>query len=281
MSGTVAYRFESSVSAAGAQDKGIGVSDALVNFGVSEDLGGGLKLSASTGIDIGGNENKGTISRGVNISLATANMGSVTFSSDEGSDYLPIDFFATTAGGHNGSSADRIIYSTPDFNGAKLTVVYADDTGNTTDDAAGAHGVGQTTMAYIVDYAIAGATINYTSVTTDAALNSIVKEAKGFKVGYDFGIAKATYGAYTSTSAANVETKEKALQVTAPVGPIALSVVLGSTQSGTSAKLNGNQITATYALSKRTNVALDLVKYDSATAGVSPARTRMTLTHNF
>jgi hypothetical protein len=281
MSGAMAYRFESSVSKTGAQDKGVGVNDAYITFATSEDLGGGLKLSASSGIDLGSTEDKATIGQGVNISLSTANMGSVTFSSDAASDYLPIDFMAETVGGHNGSSADRIIYKSPSIAGANISFVYADDTGNTTSDAAGAHGVNDTSLTTIVDYSIGALTASAQS-TSLSDLNSLVKKARGYKAKYDFGVAAVSYGNYKSTSAADVITTETSLQVTAPVGPIALSVVLGSQQIGaTATKLKGNQITATYALSKRTNVALDLVKYDSATAGVSPARSRMTLAHSF
>ena len=118
-------------------------------------------------------------------------------------------------------------------------------------------------------------------MSTDANLNTVTKKATGYKASYDFGVAKVAMGSYKTTSQANVATKQTAFQVTAPVGPIALTVSLGSEKIGTGVKYDSNQVSATYALSKRTNVNLDLVKWDSSTTTASPNRTRVTLTHSF
>jgi hypothetical protein len=281
MSGAMAYRFQSQESSTGVGTHGVGVSDAYVTFATSEDLGGGLKLSAVTGIDLGAGEDKASQSPGVTMSLATASMGSVVFSSEESGDYLPMgNADLVTTGGHNGSNADRITYVSPSFNGVTLSYTYQDGTGII--DGPGAHGVGQTVSVTDIDYSAGPLTVGYRTVGTDAELNTALKKASGYKASYDFGVAKVAMGAYKLTAPTTyVVTKQTAFQVTAPVGPIALTVSLGSEKIGTAAKYDSNQISATYALSKRTNVNLDLVKWDSSTTTASPQRTRMTLTHSF
>jgi len=282
MSGAMAYRFQSQESSTGVGTHGIGVSDAYLTFATSEDLGGGMKLSAVTGIDLGAGEDKASQSRGVTMSLATASMGSVVFSSEESGDYLPMgNADLVTTGGHNGSNADRITYVSPSFNGVTLSYTYQDG-GIGGIDGAGAHGVGQTATVTDIDYSVGPLAVGYRSVSTDANLNTVTKKATGYKASYDFGVAKVAMGSYKNTAATTlIVTKQTAFQVTAPVGPIALTVSLGSEKIGTGVKYDSNQVSATYALSKRTNVNLDLVKWDSSTTTASPNRTRVTLTHSF
>ena len=76
ITGAIGARFESSVNAAGTEDKGIGMSDSAIKFSTSEDLGGGLSLAASAGFE---NMTKMAVHLLVPVSLSRSLVSSVLF----------------------------------------------------------------------------------------------------------------------------------------------------------------------------------------------------------
>lgn len=272
MSGTVGFRFQSTVSDAGAQDKGVGVSDSAISLATSEDLGGGMKLSASTGFE--NTYKAGTVTgTGLVIALSTANMGSVSFSTSESGDYLPIDAITTMA---NGTTGDRIAYTSPSFSGFTVGAVYNDGTAG-----AGAHSTTNSNTLFQVSYAAGPLTANYGKLNLKAE-NTVYNSLNRMSVSYDLGVAKVTYGQVSAKSAADVKAKETGLSISAPIASnITVGAQMASSKTGTDAKLKGTNFTASYALSKRTSIALQVKRWDSATAGVSPKDDRLTLVHSF
>jgi predicted porin len=272
ITGAIGARFESSVSAAGEEDKGIGMSDSSIRFAASEDLGGGLSLSASAGFE---NMTKGgSAPAGTGVTLAmSGEFGTVSFSNVESGDYLPNDSITTVG---NGSANDRVQYDTPTINGFKGFIQYGDGTAG-----AGAHSTTNTAMVYGLNYSGGPLSADVAVLKVDTATHTASDGWNRFGATYDLGVATVRYAQISYKSAAAVKGKETGLTLTAPLGALTATAAMASHKDDGSAKLNGTEFSLTYALSKRTSVNASFRKYDSATAGVSPKRDRLTLSHSF
>ena len=272
ISGAIGARFESSVNSAGTEDKGIGMSDSAIKFSVSEDLGAGLSLAASAGFE---NMTKGgSAPAGTGASLAiSGEFGTVSFSNVESSDYLPNDSITTVG---NGTSNDRMQYDTPTINGFKGFVQYGDAA-----NGASTHSTTNTSMVYGLNYSGGPLSADVAVLKVDTSKHTSSDGWNRFGATYDFGVATVRYAQINYKSAAAVKGKETGLTVTAPLGALTASASMASHKDDGSAKLDGTEFSLTYALSKRTSVNATFRKYDSATAGVSPKRDRLTLTHSF
>ena len=272
ITGAIGARFESSVNAAGTEDKGIGMSDSAIKFSTSEDLGGGLSLAASAGFE---NMTKnGAAPAGTGVSIAiSGEFGTVSFSNVESGDYLPNDSITVIG---NGSSNDRMQYDTPTINGFKGFVQYGDGTAG-----AGAHSTTNSSMVYGLNYSGGPLSADVAVLKVDKSQHTTSDGWNRFGATYDLGVASVRYAQINYKSATAVKGKETGLTVTAPLGALTASASMASHKDDGSAKLDGTEFSLTYALSKRTSVNATFRKYDSATAGVSPKRDRLTLTHSF
>jgi predicted porin len=94
-------------------------------------------------------------------------------------------------------------------------------------------------------------------------------------------MAKVSYGQVNSKSPTAVKRKETALSISVPMGALTLSATAAGSKVEGATKLDGTELTASYALSKRTSFVVQKRSYDSATAAISPERTRVTLAHTF
>ena len=272
ITGAIGARFESSVNAAGTEDKGIGMSDSAIKFSTSEDLGGGLSLAASAGFENmtkGGSAPAGT---GVSIAIS-GGFGTVSFSNVESGDYLPNDSITTVG---NGSANDRMQYDTPTINGFKGFVQYGDSAAG-----AGAHSTTNSTMVYGLNYSGGPLSADVAVLKVDTSKHTTSDGWNRFGATYDLGVASVRYAQINYKSNAAVKGKETGLTVTAPMGALTASASMASHKDDGAAKLNGTEFSLTYALSKRTSVNATFRKYDSLTAGVSPKRDRLTLSHSF
>jgi predicted porin len=272
ITGAIGARFESSVNAAGTEDKGIGMSDSAIKFSASEDLGGGLSLAASAGFE---NMTKnGAAPAGTGVSLGiTGGFGSISFSNVESSDYLPNDSITTVG---NGTATDRLAYSSPAINGFTLGISYGDGGAG-----AGTHSTTNTSVVYGLSYAGGPLSADAAVLKVDTAKHTTSDGWNRFGATYDLGVATVRYAQINYKSNAAVKGRETGLTVTAPLGALTASASMASHKDDGSAKLNGTEFSLTYAMSKRTSVNATFRKYDSATAGVSPKRDRLTLTHSF
>ena len=272
ITGAIGARFEASVNAAGTEDKGIGMSDSAIKFSTSEDLGGGLSLAASAGFENmtkGGSAPAGT---GVSIAIS-GGFGTVSFSNVESGDYLPNDSITTVG---NGSANDRMQYDTPTINGFKGFVQYGDSAAG-----AGAHSTTNSTMVYGLNYSGGPLSADVAVLKVDTSKHTTSDGWNRFGATYDLGVASVRYAQINYKSNAAVKGKETGLTVTAPMGALTASASMASHKDDGAAKLNGTEFSLTYALSKRTSVNATFRKYDSLTAGVSPKRDRLTLSHSF
>ena len=276
ITGVAGARFETQTSDAGTETKGFYMSDAVIKFSASEDLGGGLSAAASFGLDgMTTNDAQGAATNtGSTLSVTAAGMGTVAVSNVDPADYLPMEMITTSAFS-NAQEADRATFMSESFNGLKLTVTYSD--GN----SGAGHTTGSTSTTYELDYAVGPFAANLGKLAVDSNTNAVFDNGSRYKVSYDAGVAKITYGAVATTSNVGVKRDETGLTLTAPVGAIALTAMAVSSKTGTDAKLSGSGFSAAYALSKRTALAFEKLSWDSATAGVSPQRTRLSLSHSF
>jgi hypothetical protein len=275
ISGVAGARFETQTADAGTETKGFYMSDAAIKFSASEDLGGGLSATASFGLDgMTTNDAIGATNTGSTLAVTAAGMGTVAVTNVDPADYLPMDMITSSAF-NSAQEADRVSFMSESYNGLKLTVTYSD--GN----SGAGHTVGSTSTVYELDYAVGPFAANMGKMAVDAANNAAFDAGSRYKVSYDAGVAKITYGSVNTTDQDGVKRDETGITVTAPVGAVTLTAMAVSSQTGTNAELGGSGFSAAYALSKRTSVAFEKLTWDSATAGVSPQRTRLTLSHAF
>jgi hypothetical protein len=119
---------------------------------------------------------------------------------------------------------------------------------------------------------------------TDKADADDLQSRVGFKAGYDFGIAKVTYGQLKSDNgtSANGDNTETGLVLSVPMGAITVDASYATSKTGTAAKLTGTGLKATYALSKRTSIAFYTEKHDRlADATKEVEETSLKITHKF
>jgi predicted porin len=282
ISGNVDARYQSAKTSTAAATKGFLISDAQLHFAATEDLGGGTTATARftiDGADSDGLTDAPIAGDGVFLSFANAQLGSVTFSSLDASDYLPNDLVTDQlgAGGvspYNGSVQDRVSYASPMIAGFRFTATMQE----------GAIGTGKsatnTSEVYELDYTAGPLTANVGMLSTDKNVNTALDGYSRFRVGYNFGVAAVTYGQINAKNANAVKDKITAWSVSVPMGAITLGYAYATSKSGTAAKQDGSAFSASYALSKRTSLHAEQVNYETATFS-SAKRTRITARHAF
>jgi len=260
--------------------RGLSVSDNSIFFGVTEDLGGGMKFSGSAGFDAGGRNTAFQPQTGSeNFSMAvTGGFGGVKFASYESDGpfaavaisgaSLPVGVFDANGVGLGKRAREIVTYSTPEFSGFKGALSYVTAAGqfsptpglatNATTNASGAQtgffdsntkvvpalSYSNGPLKAYVEYAMFNA--SYTGV---ASQDSVTQPTA--TVSYDFGVANVAAG---WTKPSNGDTTI-GFGVNAPIG--ALTVGL-ETFSYSSSKTQGTatytDFAVSYALSKRTSV---------------------------
>ena len=288
VSGVVDARYQSAKTSTAAATKGWLMSDAQVVFTANEDLGGGTTATASFTIDNISTDSGGRASAdlataattsaladGVFLRLANANLGSVTFSSVESSDYLPIDLVTDDSAFGNGTIADRVTYTSPAISGFTFSATLQEGGVGAGSGAAGEAKV------YELSYANGPLTANVGMLSVDKNVHASTDGGSRFKVGYNFGVAAVSYGQVSTKAANGDKQKETGLSVTVPMGAITLGAQMASSKVGTAAALKGTAVSAAYALSKRTSLNFEKVSYDVSSSFKDGDRTRFTVRHSF
>jgi hypothetical protein len=274
ISGTISAGFKTSVDKDNVSSRGYGFDDNEVRFSVSEDLGGGLKATATMTIDTF-TDGKATTGDGTTLGLS-GGFGSLTFSSVGGADFLPVDGLTANA---DGTTGDRLAYVSPTFNGFKISI--------TDKDGGVGYGVRSNdktnALTAVLDYAAGplAVTVLSTQMTNQAAANDLQSRV-GFKVGYDFGVAAISYGQLKSDNGTSADNTETGLTITAPLGPVTVGAAMATSKTVGGVKRDGSSLSVSYALSKRTSLAFYNESYDNATAGNNKVKeTSLLLKHNF
>ena len=288
VSGLVEARHQSAKTSTAAAVKGFLMSDAQVVFTANEDLGGGTTATASFTIDNISTDSGGRASAdlaaeattsaladGVFLRLANAKLGSVTFSSLESSDYLPINLVTNDSAFGKGTIADRVTYTSPAISGFTFSATLQEG------GVGAGSGAGGEAKAYEISYANGPLTANYGMLSVDKNVHGSTDGGTRFRVGYNFGVAAVTYGQVNTKSELGAKEAETGLSVTVPMGAVTLGVQMASAKEGNAAALKGTAVSAAYALSKRTNLFFEKVSYDVSSSFKDGDRTRFTVRHSF
>jgi len=278
ISGNVDARYQSAKTSTAAATKGFLINDAQLHFTANEDLGGGTTATARFTIDGAtsdstANDNTLVKGDGVFLSLANAQLGSVTFSSVDASDYLPMDL-VTDSNLFNGTVDDRVTYTSPSISGLRFIATMQE--GNV---GAGKSATNQSKI-YEIDYSAGPLTLNAGMLSVDKNTHTAFDGGTRVRVGYNFGVAAVSYGMINTKDKDGVKDKTTALSVSVPMGAITLGYAYGTHKDGAAAKIDGSAFSASYALSKRTSLIAEQVNYETSSFS-SAKRTRITARHAF
>ncbi len=306
ISGAIAYGYDSTTNSTGGAVVttklfGDPRANSALNFGVSEDIGGGLKAEGQIGflpnIDTGGN------TAGYQSFLALSgdfgrlqggrfadSQALVQFNHDVVGawGYNQTNTAAASLGGF--FSTNQLKYTLPTFaNG--LTLSATKGLGETVGSRVGEH------TSFAAGYTQGGfsADVAHTTLAGSVAIDTTIT---GLGVSYDFGMAKLS-GIMTQHSVENQTTTTASnIGVTIPVGAFTFAVQSSTANQGSTAGVLSNTAAATavtqtsvdwrvgYALSKRTNIYAvysSLDGYNGATSvnGDSTRRTQLFVLHSF
>jgi hypothetical protein len=243
--------------------QGFGGRTANIVFGVTEDLGGGLSVSASAGIDTA-LRNDTVTANGASMALS-GGFGTVALISGEetangivgngaGVNFADLSIgFETSRGATSSESAstsDAVVYTLPAMGAVSLGLLIGDSgdgvaSGFGNGSSSGQNGVTQ----YIVSYSDGpvAAKVDMTDYAATGTSNRTRLNAS-----YDLGVAKISIGSSRGGVAAGSKNDQTAWGVTMPMGAVSLGV--GGVSATTTAKVSSTGLTATYALSKTTSV---------------------------
>lgn len=293
ITGQYAFGWNTSISNTGAEASGLGVDTSFVKFAASEDLGGGLKASASLSLD--GFTRNGSANGGDNELVLEGGFGKVRLANDKGADYL-----GSVIGGIAGFDGkvfgartinDSVAYTSPSFGGLTFGLSHTENA------TGGGLGVGSAsnndqrsntgTLSYAAGpLAVTGGFTSWDNQDTEVAKPDNNKTRARVKGSYDFGAFKLGAG-FVQVQKNKGTYAESILAVTAPLGALTLGLDVGSSKrDGTGANATdisktGYGLKAAYALSKRTSVWGAYTNYDSAAGTQRNSLTELVLSHTF
>jgi len=286
ITGNVSYAWSGGQDASGNQSNGIGVDTATIDFGVKEDLGGGLKVEAHEGFDTF--DRQTTAGGDTTLTLSTAAFA-LKMGSTQLGDYM--QGTGNVSGTFNGFEG-RMLGSKPNKDWAGIAVPLGPVTLSVTEyEAAGGIGLGvgsggaaSTTGSRNTQYQIA-----YSSgaLNADAAYKSYdntnlsgsttvyqYKTIARMGANYDFGVVKV--GAAFQTNSLIIAGTDNAtiVSVGAPVGNLFFGAqylnrtvsgsggpIVGSTVAAADYNQNGYGLEADYNFSKSTKLAVNYMNW--------------------
>jgi len=315
ITGTVAMGYEADSDKTGATNSGLGVDTTALTFAASEDLGGGLKASASLSFD---GVTRKSANGGDTVMALAGSFGTVKLASARGSDYLSGGTAGVAGIGLDGKlfsalvATDAVSYKSPAYGAFAFGLIHEEVTTSET-TATGGFGLGAG-AAGLVDanyqrrnglnlYYTAGALnadFGYQAYdqqgAAPAASNgtttpNMVSRTRG-SISYDLGAAKVGAGVDARNLTAGTRT-DSLVSVAVLLGALTLGAEYGTRrydstgQAGLEGTRTGYGLKAGYDLSKRTNVGLTYVKWDAVTintvnaANVASTYTALLLAHSF
>jgi len=303
LSGKLRFGYENAKAADGAKSSGVGVTDGNVIFAATEDLGGGLKATASMDVRVRGRDTATdgayTTTSGGNVTAVTANgvrprdaslslsggFGSVMVGAIEAGNGLLGLVNAggpTTYGLDNGtqlaaaSNVDILKYTSPSFNGFNVAVATLDAVGGNGSQNGGAN------TLYAVSYSAGDlkAAVDYTAYGSAAAATA--DKRTRVSASYNLGFGNVGIGFENNNKGAAADRSERAIGFNMPVGPWLLGAVYASSKvTGTAGNNTGYDLAAQYNLSKTTYVALQYQSTKGSTDTASANKYRVQLSQAF
>jgi predicted porin len=276
ISGTIAAAYLKDLDGS----KGLVLDSNSVKVSLSEDLGGGLKLSAAT--QFAGNSGRGGNVTKEDSSIALAGgFGSLSYNNTRSGSWAVAYGAVGDTWNWNGaydtdvfqrSKIDALTYTSPSMGGVNVVAAYVESSND-------GSGTPATTTAVLgVKYAAGPLAVGARVVSSknDAFTSGITKNSFELGANYDLGVAKIGLG-YDSKRRGKTDSDKAAMVVgvAVPMGPVSLGLNYGKRDKATFADLGLN-----YSLSKRTSVYVDYGKI-KAQAGTSASQYNIVLAHSF
>ncbi len=273
--------YDSKAKAFTGDASGFGVDTSYVEFGASEDLGGGLKIAAKMSLD--GFARTAAAGGDSNLVLS-GGFGSLTVETGNGSDYLSGDYVGMDGKVFSAkSTSDSVTYKSPSMSGFSFALAHAEVAGGLGVGAAGAY-TGQRHNTLTASYASGPLSVTAGLRQYDQQGDKSLTRAKA---SYDLGVAKIG-GGFVQLNQAKGTRTDTLLGVSVPLGSLTLVADVASRKlddQATDAE-NGTRtgygLSAAYALSKRTSLS---ATYASWEAALNPkdrtTRTALLLAHSF
>lgn len=304
---------------AGADFAGFGTDTSQINFAATEDLGGGMKVTAKmalAGADRSGESGTaGAVTgRDATLSLQT-NVGVFTLGSVSSPDYLS----GTVAGvgayynGWDGkifsarTNRDVLVYSLP-IDAWTLATSYQESSGATEQGlgvgttgnyvlAGGATAMaGQSVTTYGASYAKGAIAGNFTYLNFNSPVGGTKNQTR-LSGSYDLGMAKLGLGAVVTNNdsaaagslgaTASPKITDMLFGVSVPLGSLTLGLELAQRRTddfvaAASGTRTGASLQAAYALSKRTSMIANYARWDGTVGNaVQSSQTNLLLSHSF
>jgi len=242
------YSSTKSNTAGTATVKGMSMTNSDITFSATEDLGAGMSVKATVGID-GVNSNN-TIT-GNNGTLAlSGDFGTFSFTAGEEScngvvgsaagvdlEDIGIDL------GCAASTSDSLSFALPAMNGLTIKVT-------TLEGAAGAgNNYAPSTNYLFLDYAAGPLTagVNFTNIYQKSTRTRT-------NIKYDLGMAKLGFGYSTGGTAAGATNNQTVFGAQFPMGAMTLSVGTATVSTGAATKKSATGFGVDYSMSKRTGI---------------------------
>ena len=320
VTGNLGFDVRSDTTKAGVKTSGNAVNTGAVRFTVAEDLGGGLKASAFTEIAMRGRTATTGTSRDAALTLSGGFGSITAGAVEAGNGIVGLGQGGAPVIGMDGSvldggtNVDIITYAFPALvPGLGLSVSTMDltgansQTGSITQVAATFKVGGLSLAADHADYkkfadvtelagqcAPATGAITALSTATAACTGGTVVRAfraasygvdsrTRVSVGYDLGVAKIGAGYQTKSynTAGQRDNVQTVMGLSIPMGAITVGVVGATSKTdGATTKTTGTEYGLSYALSKRTSIAVAAQSY-KVTGEASTKANRVRLNHNF
>lgn len=281
---------------------GFGVDTSQVDFAATEDLGGGMKVTAKmalAGADRSGESGNGTVNgRDATLSLQTS-VGILTLGSVKAADYLSGGLAGVGAYYNDFSGKvlsartvrDTVTFTVP-VGAFALSATYQEGTAvqglnvGTTGDAAN---TAQSLSGVVASYAKGPLAANFTYLAFNSSVGRTKSQTR-LSGAYDLGAAKLGLGAVVTNSDAGTGGKATDLLFGA-------SIPLGATTLGAQfvqrkiddvaftgqgvGTINGAELQASYALSKRTNVIGNYARWTAVVGNDASNQFNLLLSHSF
>jgi hypothetical protein len=320
ISGAYGFGHESVTSQATSTDAKAKVSGLRnmtgnVRFTAAEDIGNGLKASASIQFGVTGRATDvvSTPTSGINATKVTTGtasrvaqedatvtisggFGAVTMGSVEAGNGIvglggagaPVRGFnnaynsATSSLLAGAANVDLLQYTSPTFSGVTLRAQMIDSVGSP--GAGGSEATGSLTKSNVIGirYAAGPLTVDAdsTKAKKNAAADTNTKDRTRISAQYNAGVVRVGYGQETSKTFAGVKTKQSIMGVAVPMGAITLGATYGTSKVDGSAKATGSEFGAKYDFSKRTSLTAQTGSFKNKDAG-KQSITRVRLDHSF
>jgi len=274
LTGSIGYGYKTTTTVANVVTNGMGVADASVNFGVSEDLGDGMSVSGTMGVYAPGNY-AAVYGNDMKIGVKTASGLAVNFGSTYGSSYLAGGLAGAGANFDAGldgkvissrSYTDSVTVSMPLMAGLTLSASH-------TEPAVSEYGTGAATAntqrynIAALSYAAGALAANVAYRSYDGQLSNTTTSASQkvrASASYDLGVAKIGAGIDSTTYTAGNVYSESLVGVTVPVGKLTLGAQFGAMSTSgytTNYDQTGSLVGAMYNLSKRTYMTAQYYSY--------------------